>query len=103
MIMIDRSKRLSEPLRWGRRERTVVAVMLACVALIVVGFGAYALTSGSPARKDCINVTFASTLGGARVHACGGRARTVCASPGAFRGVTDALRTSCRRAGFPFG
>ena len=32
MIMQDQSKRLSEPLRWGRRERTVVAVVLACVA-----------------------------------------------------------------------
>jgi hypothetical protein len=103
MIMIDQSRRLSEPLRWGRRERTIVAALLACVALIVVGLGAYALTSGSPARRDCIEVTFASTLGGATVHACGAQARTVCASPGAFRGVADALRAACRRAGFPYG
>jgi hypothetical protein len=103
MIMIDQSKRLSEPLRWGRRERTVIAVVLACVALAVVGLGAYALTSGAPARKDCIEVTFASTLGGATEHACGAQARTVCASPGAFKSVADELRAACRRAGFPFG
>ncbi len=103
MIMMDQSKRLSEPLRWGRRERTVVAVLLACVALAVVGLGAYALTSGSPARRDCIEVTFASTLGGATVHECGSQARAVCASPGAFRGVAGELRAACRRAGFPFG
>ncbi len=80
MIMQDQSKRLSEPLRWGRRERTVVVVMLACVVLVVVGLGAYALTSGSPGRKDCIEVSFASTLGGATEHACGPQARRVCAS-----------------------
>ncbi len=103
MIMQDQSQRLSEPLRWGRREKTAVAVVLTCVVLIVVGLGAYALTSGAPARKDCIDFTFASTLGGAQVHECGGKARAVCASPGAFRGVTAELRTVCRKAGFPFG
>ncbi len=103
MIMIDQSKRLSEPLRWGRRERAVVAALLACVALVVAGLGAYALTSGAPARRDCIEVTFASTLGGATEHACGAQARTVCASPGAFRGVADELRAACRRAGYPYG
>jgi len=103
MIMIDQSKRLSQPLRWGRRERTVVAVLLACVALAVIGLGAYAVTSGAPPRKDCIEVTFASTLGGATEHACGGQARTVCASPGAFKSTAAQLRAACRRAGFPFG
>jgi hypothetical protein len=103
MIMQDQSQRLSEPLRWGRREKTAVAVVLTCVALIVLGLGAYALTSGAPARKDCIDFTFASTLGGAQVHECGGRARAVCASPGAFRSVTDELHAVCRKAGFPFG
>jgi hypothetical protein len=102
MIMIDQSKRLSEPLRWGRRERTVVAFVLACVVLAVIGFGAYALTSGAPARRDCIEVTFASTLGGATEHACGAQARRVCASPDAFRHVAGELREACRRAGFPF-
>jgi hypothetical protein len=102
MIMMDQSKRLSEPLRWGRRERAVVAAMLVCVALIVVGLGAYALTSGAPARKDCIDITFASTLGGAEEHACGAQARKVCASPGSFPHVADELQAACRRAGFPF-
>jgi hypothetical protein len=103
MIMMDQSKRLSEPLRWGRREKTVVAVLLACVALSALGLGAYAVTSGAPPRKDCIEVTFASTLGGATEHACGAQARIVCASPGAFRGAAAELRESCRRAGFSYG
>ena len=101
--MIDQSKRLSEPLRWGKRERTVVAALLACLLIAVIGLGAFALTSGAPARKDCVEVTFASTLGGATEHACGARARGLCASPGAFRSSADELRASCRRAGFPVG
>jgi hypothetical protein len=102
MIMQDQSKRLSEPLRWGRRERTVIAIVLACVAFVVAGLGAYALTSGAPARKDCIEVSFASTLGDATEHACGAQARRVCATPGAFKHVAAELRASCLRAGFPF-
>ncbi len=100
--MYDQSRRLSEPLRWGRRERTIVAVLLTCVALVAVGLGAFALTSGAPARRDCIEVTFASTLGGATVHACGAQARTVCGTPGAFKSVAEELRAACLRAGFPF-
>jgi hypothetical protein len=102
MIMQDQSRRLSEPLHWGRRERTVVAVLLACVALAAVGLGAFALTSGAPARRDCIEVTFASTQGGAVEHACGAQARAVCASPGGFSGIAAELRAACRRAGFPY-
>ncbi len=102
MIMFDQSRRLSEPLRWGRREKAAVAVVASCALLALIGLGAYALTSGAPARRDCVEVTFASTLGGARLHACGARARAMCASPGTLPGIADALRASCRRAGFPF-
>jgi hypothetical protein len=102
MIMMDQSRRLKEPLRWGRRERAVVGALLVCVVAIVVGLGAYAATSGGRPRKDCVEVTFASTLGGATEHACGGKAREVCASPQAFKHVEAELRESCRRAGFPF-
>jgi|SRR5271165_2709184 len=102
MIMQDQTRRLSEPLQWGRRERTVAAVLLSCVVLAALALGAYALSSGAPARRDCINVTFASTLGGAYLHRCGAQARTVCASPGALKGVEGALREACRQAGFPY-
>jgi hypothetical protein len=102
MIMMDQSKRLSEPLRWGKRERAAVTAMLVCVALIVVGLGAYALTSGGAARKGCIEFNFASTLGGATEHACGRQARQVCASREAFQHVAGELQAACRRAGLPF-
>jgi hypothetical protein len=101
MIMENRSRRLSEPLRWGRREKVAVGVLLACVAAALVALGTYALTSGSSGRADCVTVTFASTLGGATVHQCGAQARRVCAS-GAFPGINADLAGACRRAGFPF-
>ena len=102
MIMQDQSRRLSEPLHWGRREKAVVAVLLSCVLLAVVGLGAYALTSGSPARADCITVTFASTLGAARLHRCGAPARALCASPSALKSLAGELSEACRKARLPF-
>ena len=101
MIMFEQSRRLSEPLHWGRREKAVVGTLMAVIVLAVAGLGAYALTSGAPARRDCVDVTFASTLGGAHLHACGSRARRICAS-GAFRGIRQELRAACKRAGLPF-
>ncbi len=103
MIMFEQSRRLSEPLRWGRREKTAVAAVVSCLLLALVGLGAFALTSGAPARADCIDLTFASTLGGAHVHACGAHAKGICASPNAFRGISQELRAACNRAGFRFG
>ncbi|MGA9876837.1 MAG: hypothetical protein WBQ21_13635 [Solirubrobacteraceae bacterium] len=102
MIMVGQSKRLSQPLRWGRRDKAIVATMLTCVALAAIGLGLFALTSGSREPADCVDVTFASTLGAARLHACGGRARSMCASTSASKEIAQSLRQACRRAGFPF-
>jgi len=101
MIMFEQSRRLAEPLRWGRREKTAVAVLLGCLALALVALGAFALTGGSPARKDCVTVTFASTLGGGDLHACGARAHRICAA-GQFPSIQRELKAACARAGFPY-
>jgi hypothetical protein len=105
MIMIDQSKRLSEPLRWTRMGRlaliAVSVLSLAAVATIAV----IASTSGSSRRAGCIEVTFASTLGAAVIRPCGARARTLCSNPAEDPAVAahDALREACRRAGLPYG
>lgn len=101
MIMQDHAQHLSRPLRWGRREKTAIACLLAVVAACLIALGAYAMTSGSPARGDCVSVTFASTLGGATLHGCGEQARRICAA-GDFPTIEPELRAACRRAGFPF-
>jgi hypothetical protein len=102
MIMENRSKRLSEPLSWGRREKTVVAVLASCIVVVLIGLGAFALTSGSKEPKDCVDITFASTLGAARMHACGAHAKILCAAPQASKEIAQPLKQACRRAGFPF-
>jgi hypothetical protein len=102
MIMMDQSKRLREPLRWGRREKTVVAVLLSCVALAAVGLVVYAVKGSAPAPRDCIAITFASTLGGAEAKACGAQARMVCATPQDYAHSGEQLAEACRRAGFRY-
>jgi hypothetical protein len=103
MVMVGQHKRLAEPLRWGRRERTIVAVLLGTMALAIAGLVAYGLSGGAPARADCIAVNFASTLGGAELKGCGSQARRICASGHDFRSIQPELKAACRRAGFVFG
>jgi hypothetical protein len=99
--MYEQSRRLSEPLRWGRREKTIVAIVLSALALALAGLGAYALSSGAPARADCVTVTFASTVGAAQLHGCGAHARAICSS-GSFPHLEEPLSAACRRAGFAY-
>ena len=103
MIMMDRSRRLAEPPHWGRREKIAVWAVAACIVLGLVGLGIATLAGGSHTRRDCIDVTFASTLGASRLHACGGQAKRICASPAQYRQVAEDLRAACARARFRSG
>jgi hypothetical protein len=105
MIMEAREKRLSTPLQWGRREKAAVASLLVVLLAALIALGAYALTSGSPARKDCVEALAPSTLGGVRIHGCGGHARQLCSTAlqQTDKRIGDALTESCRRAGFAVG
>lgn len=105
MIMIDQSKRLSQPLRWTRAGRlAVVAVAAVLAAAVVVAIVAIS-TDSSKLGKGCIEVTFPSTLGAAAQHACGAKARDLCAHPGQNPALADkgALAQACRKAGLPYG
>jgi hypothetical protein len=101
MIMEARAKRLNTPLHWGRREKAAVGAVLAALVIAVVALGAYALSSGGSARSDCVDVTFASTLGGAELKGCGSQARRICSS-GSFRSISTELAAACRHAGFAY-
>jgi hypothetical protein len=101
MIMEARQKRLSAPLQWGRREKTAVGGVVAVLVVAAIAIGVYALTSGGPVRRDCIDVVFASTLGGAELKACGSHARQICGS-GSFHSISRELSEACRRAGFAY-
>ncbi|HEX5224737.1 MAG TPA: hypothetical protein VFW29_06375 [Solirubrobacteraceae bacterium] len=102
MVMQEQARRLREPLQWGRAQKRALALALTLLAAAVLGLGAYALTSGgSSSRRDCVDVTFASTLGGATLKGCGAHARAICAS-GSFPRLADELSAACARAGFAY-
>jgi hypothetical protein len=101
MVMQEQSRRLSEPLQWGRRQKISMAVFLTCVVVAAGALLAFGLSSGAPARADCINLEFPSTLGAAEVKGCGSRARHICFS-GAYKGISHEMQQACERAGFPY-
>ena len=104
MVMHEQSRRLSEPLRWTRAGRIAVAVVVAVLAVGTV-VAVIASTGGRRLAPGCIEVTFASTLGGAAIHPCGARAREICSDPGQNPGLAEhgALREACRKARLPYG
>jgi hypothetical protein len=90
-------ERQHAPLRRADRRAVAAAALLVAVVLawLVLAGG------GDPAQAGCVNVTAASTTGGARMHACGADARRWCRSEaGAQDTVARAVRAACRRAGY---
>jgi hypothetical protein len=86
----------------SRREKRLAAwlgaiLAVACVATVLV----IVLAGGSSHPKQgCIDVTIASTTGGARYHACGEKAAATCrAAAGRTDAGSSTTREACRRAG----
>jgi hypothetical protein len=104
MVMHEQSRRLSEPLRWTRAGTIAVAL----VVLVLAAGTVVAVVASSGAKRlprGCIEVTFASTLGGASERLCGKLARQACATPAQNPALAahGALRDACRKAGLPYG
>jgi hypothetical protein len=88
--------------RLSRRELSALAVV-AALLLIAAGVAIYAAAHhGAPrAAAGCVDVTAASTTGGARLHACGADAARWCRSQaGLTDAVARAVRVACVRAGY---
>ncbi len=105
MIMIGQSRRLAEPLRWTRAGKIGVAAVVTLLVAAALGITVVALTGGTREARGCFEVTFPSTVGAAYVHACGPRAREICATPSRYRAAIPGgqLHAACRRAGYPYG
>jgi hypothetical protein len=101
MVMQEQSRRLSEPLQWGRRQKIAMAIFLTCVVVAAGALLAFGLSTGAPARADCIDLEFPSTLGAAEAKGCGSRARHICFS-GAYKVISHEMQQACERAGFPY-
>jgi hypothetical protein len=104
MVMFEQSRRLSEPLRFGRREKALLAVLVSITVLALAGLLVSGLTSsgGIAARDGCVDVNFPSTLGGAELKGCGSQARRICANGGDFKHIEAELKAACRKAGYAF-
>jgi hypothetical protein len=105
MIMVDQSKRLSQPLRWTRAGRIAVIAVSALLLGAVATVAVIASTSSSGPRSGCIEVIFPSTLGAATMQRCGSGARVACAKPAVYPqlAANGALRDACVRARLPYG
>jgi hypothetical protein len=104
MVMQEQSKRLAQPLHWTRAGRLAVLVT---VLVLTVASVLAVIASSEPDKlaPGCIEVTFASTLGGAIDRRCGAHAREACLAPAQNPALAahGALREACRKAGLPYG
>lgn len=103
--MVGQQKRLSQPLRTPRAGKIAAAAVAGFLLTGVIAAIVLASTASSALRAGCIQITFPSTLGGAVTHACGARARDICASPSQNPALVihGALREACEHARLPYG
>jgi hypothetical protein len=96
-------ERVNTPLRRLTRRERFLAIVAAAVTLIALLVYVVAAVGGSSLPKPgpgCISAAVPGVMGGMRVEACGGQARTLCAEhatqsdPG-----SRSIQASCRRAG----
>ena len=87
----------------SRRGKWIIGAICAGALVIFAGIGVWSgLHQGSydQSRNGCINLSVVSSTGGAVVHACGGKARTICRS--AYSHTDSRSRetqTQCKLAG----
>jgi hypothetical protein len=94
----------TDPLTPGERRTMLIAIGI-FVGVIGAGSTAWAITdhSSDPYGRSgdgCVNVTFASSTGGALQHACGTAARDLCSAVSAQHNAhAEAVQAQCRVAG----
>lgn len=82
-----------------------MAAVVAVLVAAVLGVTVLVLTGGTKEARGCFEVTFPSTVGAAYLHACGARAREICATPSRYQAAVAGgqLQAACLRAGYPYG
>ncbi len=87
----------------SRRGKWVMGVIGVSALVIITGIGLWSgLHRGSydQSRNGCINLSVVSSTGGAVIHACGGKARTICRAAYAHTdGQSKLTQTQCKLAG----
>jgi hypothetical protein len=89
----------------SRRERRLIAGVLAVVAALVVGLVISFSSGGKSSAHGCIHLTIPAATGAQQIDSCGAQARSICgstATPGAFvPTAARAIAAECRKAGVP--
>jgi hypothetical protein len=95
-------ERINTPVRkLSRRETRILAAVSAALvcAVLLIGFAALRADS-TPAGPGCIDMTLATSTGGAQIHACGPDAVRLCRAAARERSVGAQVRERCRSAGY---
>ncbi len=79
---------IASPRRLARRERLFVGGAALAVVILAVAVVVSFASGGTKVGKGCIDVTFASSLGGQPVTGCGAKARAICSAVGTPGGYT---------------
>jgi len=90
----------AQPVRGDKRRLVVTAIAIALVFAGVAAWSAIRPGAYGQSRAGCVTVTIPSSTGGALLHQCGAKARTMCRR--AFHGhdrLSLLIRSPCRDAG----
>ena len=93
------------PRRINRRERWLIAGVLAATAVIVVAVLVAFTSHQKKSQHGCIDVSAATVIGGSELYRCGTAARDLCTAPSSkgFQNIAfrQQLAEACRKAGLP--
>jgi hypothetical protein len=86
-----------------RRQKRVMAGVGGAALLAIAGLCVWGVSDTGTygeSHAGCVTVTIPSSTGAAQIHACGGRARTMCADAATHDDPLSRLaRKQCRLAG----
>jgi hypothetical protein len=74
---------LSGGIALSRRGKRIVFAVIGVVVAALIGVGVWSAVSTDaygPSAKGCVNLTIASSTGGATLHYCGAKAKSFCRS-----------------------
>jgi hypothetical protein len=90
----------AQPVRGDKRRLVATAIAIALILAGVAAWSAVRPGAYGQSRGGCVTVTIPSSTGGALLHQCGARARTMCRSAVHDHDRLSLLiRLPCREAG----
>jgi hypothetical protein len=93
---------IASPRRLGRRERWMIASVLALIAVGVIVLAISLASARRTTAGGCVDVTAPGATGATELYRCGAQARALCSSSRSYGGAFGAaVIAECRKAGLP--